>query len=48
MQGIYTLKDLNKRSKSFFKPKYLKIDEYINFNEEEYKSNKNDIILKKV
>lgn len=46
IKGIYTKKKLLKMSKSFYEPKYLKIDYYINLTLEDYKSGK-DVMLEK-
>lgn len=46
IKGIYTKKKLHKFPKSFFEPKYLEIDYYINLTIEDYKSEK-DVMLEK-
>lgn len=46
IKGIYTKKKLHKFPKSFFEPKYLEIDYYINLTIDDYKSEK-DVMLKK-
>lgn len=46
IKGIYTKKKLHKFPKSFFEPKYLKIDYYINLTIDDYKSEK-DVMLEK-
>lgn len=46
MKGIYTKKKLHKMPKSFYEPKYLKIDYYINLTINDYKS-ENDVMLDK-
>lgn len=44
IKGIYTKKKLHKFPKSFFEPKYLEIDYYINLTIDDYKSEK-DVML---
>ena len=46
IKGIYTKKKLHKFPKSFFEPKYLEIDYYINLTIDDYKSEK-DVMLEK-
>lgn len=46
IKGIYTKKKLLKFPKSFFEPKYLEIDYYINLTIDDYKSEK-DVMLEK-
>ena len=46
IKGIYTKKKLHKFRKSFFEPKYLEIDYYINLTIDDYKSEK-DVMLEK-
>lgn len=46
IKEIYTKKKLHKFPKSFFEPKYLEIDYYINLTIDEYKSEK-DVMLEK-
>lgn len=46
MKGIYTKKELHKKPKEFFKPKFLKIDYYVNLTINDYKLNK-DVTLDK-
>lgn len=46
IKGIYTKNKLHKFPKSFFEPKYLEIDYYINLTIDDYKSEK-DVMLEK-
>lgn len=46
IKGIYTKKKIHKFPKSFFEPKYLEIDYYINLTIDDYKSEK-DVMLEK-